>query len=36
MARQKKTFKPMRSRKAGKKTQKRLLENNKILKKYFI
>lgn len=33
MARTKKTFKPMKSKKSGVKTQKRIDSNNKILKK---
>ena len=33
MARSKKTFKPMRSKKSGVKTQKRIKLNNDILKK---
>lgn len=34
MARTKKFFKPMKSKKSGRKTNKRILENNQILKKY--
>lgn len=34
MARNKKTFKPTKSRKSGIKTQKRLVENAKVLKNY--
>jgi len=34
MARTKKFFKPMRSKKSGRKTNKRISENNQILKKY--
>jgi hypothetical protein len=33
MAKSKKKFKPMRSKRSGIKTQKRINENNKILKK---
>ena len=33
MARSKKKFKPMRSKRSGMKTNKRINENNKILKK---
>ena len=33
MARTKKTFKPIKSKKSGIKTAKRIAENNKILKK---
>jgi hypothetical protein len=34
MAKSKKKFKPMRSKRSGIKTQKRINENNKILKKF--
>lgn len=34
MARTKKFFKPMRSKKSARKTNKRISENNQILKKY--
>lgn len=34
MARSKKKFKPMRSKRSGMKTNKRINENNKILKKF--
>lgn len=32
MARNKKTFKPMRSKRSGMKTNKRIASNNKVLK----
>lgn len=34
MARNKKTFKPFKSKKSGKKNDKRISKNNEVIKKY--